>query len=134
MISNSPATQRISNFGGPGVAQLREVIDRLISVVLEENRLLDFHSGQSLEQIIQKKGYLLLELMRTQRYVRPDLVRSELQIDILKLRNAMAENKRKLAIHFAAAKDITDSVLEVLRHNESDGTYLGWRVIGQAHR
>jgi hypothetical protein len=109
-----------------GLSNLREIIARLITVLHEENRVLDHERSQSLEPMIQKKGQLLLELMRAQKHMNPALVRSEIRTDILRLRHEMSVNKQKLAIHFAATKDITDSLLDVLRQNESDGTYLGW--------
>lgn len=109
-----------------GLSQLSDIIHRLIAVLTEENGILDRNSNQSLETIIQKKGQLLLELMRAQKHIHPSLVRSEIRTNILRLRHEMSVNKQKLAIHFAATKDITDSLLDVLRQNESDGTYLGW--------
>jgi hypothetical protein len=126
MILNSQTSVRQNLDSVMGVNQLREVIQRLVDTVTNENELLDSHCNFSLETIIQKKGQLLLDLMRAQRHIQPDLIRSQIQNDVLRLRKVMAENQRKLAIHFAAAKDITDTILDVLRHNESDGTYLGW--------
>ena len=109
-----------------GLSHLSEIINRLIAVLGEENRILDHDSSQSLEPMIQKKGQLLLELMRAQKSVHPSLVKIEIRTDILRLRHEMSVNKQKLAIHFAATKDITDCLLDVLRQNESDGTYAGW--------
>jgi hypothetical protein len=126
MISNPQESMRQNLDAVINVNQLREIIQRLVATVADENEMLDRHSDLSLETIIQKKGQLLLDLMRAQRHIQPDLVRSHIQNDILQLRKVMAENQRKLTTHFAAAKDITDTILDVLRHNESDGTYLGW--------
>jgi flagellar biosynthesis/type III secretory pathway chaperone len=114
-----------------GLSQLREIVARLIVVLDEENQVLESNKDISLEPMIQKKGQLLLELMRAQKHMRPDMVRTEIRTDILRLRHAMSVNKQKLAIHFAATKDITDSLLDVLRQNESDGTYVGWSKDGR---
>jgi hypothetical protein len=117
-----------------GVAQLRDIIARLTAIVTEENSMLESDHGVSLESIIQKKGQLLLELMRSQKNIQPDVLRTHLRHDLFVLRNVMAENKRKLTVHYSAAKDITDSILDVMRYNESDGTYQGWSPGGQVHQ
>ena len=106
------------------VAQLRDVIARLISLVSDENKMLDSRRDESLDQFIQKKSQLLLELMRAQKHFQPELMKDHLKGDLVKLQRALAENGRKLAIHYAAAKEVTDVILGVLRENESDGTYL----------
>jgi hypothetical protein len=126
MQTNSHIATKVISPSIAGLSQLRDIIVRLISVLTEENRILDQHRTQSLEPMIQKKGQLLLELMRAQKHMSPSLVSSEIRTDLLRLRHEMSVNKQKLAIHFTATKDITDSLLDVLRQNESDGTYLGW--------
>lgn len=117
-----------------GVVQIRDVIERLTATVTEENKLLAEGHRHSLESIIQRKGQLLLELTRSQKHIQAEVLRTHLRHDIFKLRNAMAENKSRLSVHFAAAKEITDSILEVMRDNDSDGTYLGWSVGGTARQ
>jgi hypothetical protein len=126
MFTDSHSSSKKIMSNSPGLIHLREVIERLIKVLIEENRILDHNQIQSLDPLIQKKGQLLLELMRAQKHIHPGLARSEIRTDVLRLRHEMSMNKQKLAIHFAATKDITDALLDVLRHNESDGTYQGW--------
>lgn len=126
MLTDSQSLSKNMTSNSPRLNHLREVIERLIAVFGEENSILDRNQNQSLDPIIQKKGQLLLELMRSQKYIHPRLALSEIRTDILRLRHEMSVNKQKLAVHFAATKDITDSLLEVIRNSESDGTYQGW--------
>ncbi len=119
------------NSSNPNFKHLQDVISRLIEVVHDENQALETDRGRSLGPFIEKKGQLLLELLRAQKHIQPELIRSEVRTDILRLRHEMSINKQKLSIHFAAAKDIADALLDVLRHNESDGTYSGWSQTGR---
>lgn len=110
------------------VAQFRDVISRLVATLGEENRILDERQSYSLDIIVQRKSQLLLELMRAHKVMHPDVAKEFLRTDIKNLKLALVENQEKLAVHYAAAKDITEVILEVLRDNESDGTYANTSI------
>lgn len=105
--------------------QLQDIVTRLIHVVEEENRILSHKGGQSLDATIHRKSQLLLELMRFQKAA-TGAVQQPANLDVLKqLKIALAGNQRLLSVHLAAARDVTDTILEALRQGESDGTYGG---------
>jgi len=105
--------------------QLSDVVSRLLRVIEEENQMLSERRGPSLDALIQKKSQLLLELLRVQKTVNPDALHPVSRQLLKTLRTALEANRRLLAINLAAAKEITDTILEALRQSESDGTYGG---------
>jgi hypothetical protein len=106
---------------------LSDVILRLTAVIEEENRVLTAEREKSLESLIHKKSQLLLELLRMNKTLtrgsRPELTR---QLEVLK--SVMETNQRLLSIHLSAAREISDTILDALRQEESDGTYEGGRA------
>ena len=109
----------------PNANQLREIIGRLLATVEEENHLLEKRREVSLDPIIHRKSQLLLELMRAQKSCSPQFLKDNLAGEIHKFKLAMTANQKLLAIHLAAARDVSNTILEVLRQNDSDGTYVG---------
>jgi hypothetical protein len=105
-------------------ATLEDVIVRLTAVLEEENRRLTEQREASLESLIHKKSQLLLELLRIQKALMPTQHR-DVTGKLKALRLAMEANRRLLSIHLSAAKEISDTILEALRQDESDGTYDG---------
>lgn len=103
--------------------QLADVVTRLLRVLEEENQLLERRKDVSLDPLIQKKSQLLLELIRLQKT--QDLARAHpLSREALKqLRAALDRNQHNLKINLAAAREVTETILEALRQGESDGTY-----------
>ena len=115
----------------PNINQLRDVIGRLAATIEEENYILAERRELSLDGLIYKKSQLLLELMRAQKSCSPDFVRLNLGKEIRQLKSLMDANQRLLSVHLAAARDVSDTILDVLRHNESDGTYAGTAHMGR---
>jgi hypothetical protein len=109
----------------PGVNQLREVIVRLVAAIEEENHILAERRELSLDSIIYKKSQLLLELMRAQKSCGEDHIKSFLGHDIRRFKNLMSVNQRLLSVHLTAAREVSNTILDVLRQNDSDGTYAG---------
>jgi flagellar biosynthesis/type III secretory pathway chaperone len=114
-----------SDFSSPSINQLRDVLARLAATLEEENHILEERRDLSLDPIIYKKSQLLLELMRAQKSCNPDLMKSSLEMEIHKFRSLMSANQRLLSVHLTAAKDVSNTILDVLRQNDSDGTYAG---------
>lgn len=109
----------------PNINQLRDVIGRLAATIEEENYILAERRELSLDGLIYKKSQLLLELMRAQKSCAPDLIKFNLGPEIRQLKALMDVNQQALSVHLAAARDVSNTILDVLRHNESDGTYAG---------
>jgi hypothetical protein len=109
----------------PNVNQLREVINRLVIAIAEENHILREQRDLSLDSIIHKKSQLLLELMRAQKGCSQEFIKSNLEKDIRKFKALMSVNQRLLSVHLTAARDVSNTILDVLRQNDSDGTYGG---------
>ena len=115
----------------PSINQLRDVIGRLVATIEEENHVLAERRELSLDPLIYKKSQLLLELMRAQKSVNPDFIRLNLAGEIRQLKSLMDANQQMLSVHLAAARDVSNTILDVLRHNESDGTYAGTAQMGR---
>jgi hypothetical protein len=115
----------------PSINQLRDVIGRLVATIEEENHVLAERRELSLDPLIYKKSQLLLELMRAQKGCSPDFIKLNLGKEILELKSLMEANQQLLSVHLAAARDVSNTILDVLRHNESDGTYAGTAHMGR---
>jgi len=115
----------------PSINQLRDVIGRLAATIEEENHVLAERRELSLDPLIYKKSQLLLELMRAQKSVNPDFIKLNLAGEIRQLKSLMDANQQLLSVHLAAARDVSNTILDVLRHNESDGTYAGTAHMGR---
>ena len=116
----------------PTINQLRDVMGRLSTTIEEENHVLAERRDLSLDSLIYKKSQLLLELMRAQKGCGPEFVKLNLEREVRKVKSLMEVNQKLLSVHLAAARDVSNTILEVLRHNESDGTYAGTAYMGRA--
>ncbi len=115
----------------PNINQLRDVIGRLVATIEEENYVLAERRELSIDGLIYKKSQLLLELMRAQKSCSPEFVKLNLGTEIRQLKSLMDANQQMLSVHLAAARDVSNTILDVLRHNESDGTYAGTAQMGR---
>jgi hypothetical protein len=109
----------------PNVIQVRDVIGRLISTIEEENKILNEQRELSLDPVIHRKSQLLLELMRAQKNCSAEIMKSCLETEIRNFKRVMNANQQLLSVHLAAAKEVSNTILDVLRQNDSDGTYAG---------
>jgi hypothetical protein len=110
-------------FSSPNVAQVRDVLGRLVSTIEEENKILNEQRELSLDPIIHRKSQLLLELMRAQKNCSAETMKSCLETEIRNFKRIMNANQQLLSVHLAAAKEVSNTILDVLRQNDSDGTY-----------
>jgi flagellar biosynthesis/type III secretory pathway chaperone len=115
----------------PNVVQLRDVLGRLVTTIEEENFILEKQRELSLDAIIYKKSQLLLELMRAQRGCSPEFLKANLEKDIRKFKVLLDINHQLLSVHLAAAREVSNTILDVLRQNESDGTYGSSKTFGR---
>lgn len=129
--SNPTAPNNHPEFSSPNANQLRDVIGRLITTIEEENHILEKQREMSLDSIIYKKSQLLLELMRAQKGCSPDFLKANLEKDIRKVKSVMNVNQQLLSVHLTAAREVSNTILEVLRQNDSDGTYASSARVGR---
>ncbi|MGB8314569.1 MAG: hypothetical protein WCE69_08795 [Aestuariivirga sp.] len=113
------------------IGQLRDVLGRLTATIEEENYILSERRELSLDPLIYKKSQLLLELMRAQRSCGPDFIKFGLEDEMHRFRSLLSANQELLSIHLSAAREVSNTILDVLRHNESDGTYAGCSPVGR---
>ena len=113
------------------IVQLRDVLGRLTATIEEENYILSERRELSLDSLIYKKSQLLLELMRAQKSCGPNIIKSGLENEMRRFRSLLAANQELLSIHLSAAREVSNTILDVLRHNESDGTYAGCSPVGR---
>ena len=71
-----------------------------------------------LNSLIYKKSQLLLELMRAQKSCSPEFIRFNLEREVRQVKSLMEVNQKLLSVHLTAARDVSNTILEVLRHNE----------------
>jgi flagellar biosynthesis/type III secretory pathway chaperone len=128
---NTGSPTRQSGFLPPSVSQLRDVIGRLVATIEEENHILEERRELSLDPIIYKKSQLLLELMRAQKSCSLEFIKSNLEKDIRQFKSVMDANQQLLSVHLTAARDVSNTILDVLRQNDSDGTYAGSARVGR---
>ncbi len=125
LYSGSPTG--LDGLTSANVNQLRDVLSRLAATLEEENQTLENRRELSLDGIIHKKSQLLLELMRASKNCGPDLIKRYFESDVRKFKALTQANDRLLSVHLTVAKEVSNTILEALRQNESDGTYGGSR-------
>jgi hypothetical protein len=130
--SNRPGAVVSTAVSSPNINQLRDVIGRLSTAIEEENHVLAERRELSLDPLIHKKSQLLLELMRAQKSCSPEFIKRNLEREVRQVKSLMDVNQKLLSVHLAAARDVSNTILDVLRHNESDGTYAGTARMGRA--
>jgi hypothetical protein len=113
------------------IGQLRDVLVRLTATIEEENYILSERRELSLDSLIYKKSQLLLELMRAQKSCGLEVIKSGLENEMRRFRSLLAANRELLSVHLTAAREVSNTILDVLRHNESDGTYAGCSPVGR---
>lgn len=103
--------------------RLEEIIDGEFAA-LEQNRSFD------VEAFNHRKSRSLLELSRlpVPTEAPDEVIRSRLP----RLRSKLSRNQELLAIHLAAAREISDVLAKAMHDAESDGTYSA--VVGGAAR
>ncbi len=135
-MSNLAAKTQVASlsFTSPHLNQLRDVINRLVATVEEENTILVQQRQTSLDSIIQRKSQLLLELMRAQKNCSIENIKASLGGEIAKFKSLMDANQRLLSVHLAAARDVSNTILDALRQNDSDGTYAVASAYGREYQ
>ncbi|TDT88870.1 MULTISPECIES: hypothetical protein [Azorhizobium] len=106
----------------PEMATLVSSLDRLEIVIDQETAALEAHQPVDLAEMNRRKSRSLLELSRALRGL-PDDVDSSLGERLTGIKAKLTRNCEVLAMHLAAAREITTILNGALRAAESDGTY-----------
>ncbi|HEY8578244.1 MAG TPA: flagellar protein FlgN [Beijerinckiaceae bacterium] len=108
--------------GHAAASELAAVIDRLEATLDAESRELATHDLGSLSIFNERKARGLVELNRAIRALGPvgdDALRRRVE----GLRIKLEDNRRRLAAHLQAARDISALLTRAIQDAESDGTY-----------
>lgn len=106
---------------------LAAAVEKLISVIEEENVLLGEHRVGLHAGFTDRKIHALRELMATQRAEGASDAVKTVKPLLLRLSAALGTNARLLKLHIAAVGEVSDIIIGGLREAESDGTYTRFR-------
>ena len=107
---------------GPAAA-MQGVIARIEEILAQEAVCLEALQDSQIRTLNERKARALLEFSRTVRSLTPDAIDEGMRLRIMRLREALEENKALVARHLAAARDIASLVSKAMEDIESDGTY-----------
>jgi flagellar biosynthesis/type III secretory pathway chaperone len=99
------------------------ILDRLEAVLGEETRALTRGISIDVSQFTQAKNQLLLELSCARRGANEAELQAALSPRAQRLKSLMNANEKALAVHLAAARQVSQIIIEAMREAESDGTY-----------
>ncbi len=102
---------------------LAMAVEKLISVIEEENALLREHKVILHTGFTDRKNHALRELMAAQRADSTSETSEAVKALLLKLSATLGTNARLLKLHIAAVGEVSDIIIGGLREAESDGTY-----------
>lgn len=105
------------------VAVARMVLERLSRLLDEESAAL---AGRTVERHVpytERKNQLLRELMAAQKNCTSPAALAALKDQATKVREALGRNKRLLAAHIEAVREVSAIIVDSIRQSESDGTY-----------
>lgn len=102
---------------------LINAIERLISIVKEENDVLRRNEVVTHAGFTERKTQALRELLAVQRSNLTGVNDESVRLIAGRLSKALSENARLLKVHISAVGEISDTIINSLREAESDGTY-----------
>ena len=102
---------------------IASTLDRLEAVLGEETRALMAGVSVDVGQFTRQKNQLLLELTCARRSCDDRELHAALSPRAASLKTLMAANEKALAVHLAAARQVSAIIVDALREAESDGTY-----------
>lgn len=116
----SPPSNPVSSFGS--------ILARLNIVITEETAVLNRRQVGDLQAFTAKKNQLLFELTKALKSTATEELQRLYAPQLQELRGRLDANKKLLAIHLEAAKEVSQTIIEAIRQADSDGTYV------QSHR
>jgi len=115
----------------PAVLTLLSALTRLEETIEAETAALEVRSVVDLQEINRLKSRSLLELTRAVRSV-SQTVDPALSARVVQLKEKLARNQHRIAVHLSAVQEVTAIFDRVMREGESDGTYSAFGMAGEA--
>jgi len=108
---------------GGAIAACASMLDRLRTVLEEENTQLIGGTAAHHAAHAERKHQLLRELMSLQKVVDGIALRETLASRGSALRSTLLRNRQLLTMHIDALKEVSDIIVDAIHQSESDGTY-----------
>jgi hypothetical protein len=105
-------------------ASVGGILARLNSVISEEIVALNQHQVGELHAFTAKKNQLLFELTKALKSSSTEELQRIYAPQLQELRWRLDANKKLLAAHLEAAKEVSQTIIEAIRQADSDGTYV----------
>ena len=102
---------------------LMNLVTELLKVLADEQQALNNLGDFDLEEISDRKLQLLAAFTRAKRDPRNVPQSIELNRKVQELRVALDENRSALELHIRAVNDVADTIANVIKDYDSDGTY-----------
>ncbi len=109
------------------IAALDGVIEKLFVTLEEEKDLLNAKRFDDLDDIIDKKCRIIIELVRISRTI-PEGLGDASNLNRKDFRSALQENSRLLRAHLQAAESVSSLVRDSVNEESNDGTYSATRI------
>lgn len=109
------------------MSALDGVVEKLLATLEEEKALLNARRFNELDDIIDRKCRLIIELVRISKTVHAGSADSA-PLNITDVRSALQENGRLLAVHLQAAESVSSLVRDSIKEESFDGTYSPIRL------
>jgi hypothetical protein len=104
---------------------LPAALDRLVSILADEEAALARGDRRALEDVIQRKSRSLLELTRLARADRLPRAMRDDEGRLPEVRGRLSRNAALLETHLAAAREVGELIAASIAREEWDGTYGG---------
>lgn len=98
-------------------------IQRLEEIVDQETLALKTRKAVNLKEFNDRKSQALLELTRSLRHMQGAESDPTLAARVGTLKAKLVLNQAALNVHLEAVREISNSLADVIRHADSDGTY-----------
>lgn len=102
---------------------LQATLKSLIAVVSREIEMLDAGRQEFLQEFATKKLHLLTQLEALSRLTDSKAMSPENRSEILRLKETLTVNMKKLELRIKAIRELTQTIEDAVREEESDGTY-----------
>ncbi len=102
---------------------LQATLKSLIAVVSREIEMLDAGRQELLQEFAAKKMHLLNQLEALSRISNSQAMSQENRSEITRLKNTLTVNMKKLELRIKAIRELTQTIEDAVREEESDGTY-----------
>lgn len=118
-----PPANPASSFGS--------ILTRLNAVIAEETAMLNRRQSGELQAFTMRKNQLLFELTKALKSSPVEELHRLHAAQLQELQWRLEANRKLLATHLDAAKEVSQTIIEAIRQADSDGTYVPGRGSGK---